>query len=95
VDMFSNDTEFGTNAFDNGTFIKNIFSWFLAPVETSTVLDWLISRVANLEDKCNGLLQKYEQIASENEKLKKILKEARPGEGEYTIIKNDTAENLG
>ena len=96
VDMFSNDNEFGINAFDNGTFIKNIFSWFLAPVETSTVLDWLISRVTTLEKTCNVLSQSYEQLALENEKLKKMLKEMRPGsEGEFSIIKNDTAENLG
>lgn len=95
VDMFSNDFEFGINTFDNKTIIKNMFSWFLAPVETSTVLDWLVSRVASLEDKCGILMQKYEQIALENEKLKKILKEVRPGEGEYTFMKNDKAENLG
>ncbi|HME55671.1 MAG TPA: hypothetical protein VKM55_25920 [Candidatus Lokiarchaeia archaeon] len=95
VDMFSDDPEFGINAFDNGTFIKNIFSWFLAPVETSTVIDWLISRVASLEEKCDALAQKYDALALENEKLKKMVKEVRPGEGEYSFIKNDTAENLG
>jgi hypothetical protein len=95
VDMFSNDPEFGINAFDNGAFIKNIFSWFLAPVETSTVLDWLVSRVANLEEKCSVLSQKYETLALENEKLKKVLKDVRPEILSDTFMKNDTAENLG
>ena len=96
VDMFSNDTEYGIrNAFDNGTFIKNVFSWFLAPVETSTVLDWLISRVAHLEENCGVLLQKYEQIASENEKLKKLLIVKNGTAENLAIMNDDTAENLG
>ncbi|MBN2154141.1 MAG: hypothetical protein JW839_21985 [Candidatus Lokiarchaeota archaeon] len=92
VDMFSNDGEYGITALDNGTFIKNVFAWFLAPVETSTVIDWLIARLSNLEEKYNAVSKKCDNISAENEKLKKILKEMHATQGKYAVVDNDTSE---
>nr|MDO8109867.1 hypothetical protein [Candidatus Sigynarchaeota archaeon] len=89
VDMFTNDPEFGITVFDNMNFIKNVFSWFLAPVETSTVMDWLISRVTSLEEKITAISRKYEQLFAENEKLKKLVKANRPLQDEYEVAIRD------
>ncbi len=94
VDMFSNDSEYGINALDNGTFIKNVFSWFLAPVETSTVIDWLIARLSNLEEKYTAISKKCDNISAENEKLKKILKEMHAMQGKYAVVDSDTTEDV-
>ncbi len=93
VDMFSNDAEYGINALDNGTFIKNVFSWFLAPVETSTVIDWLIARLSNLEEKYNAISKKCDAMSAESEKLKKVLKETRALQGKYAVVNSDPAED--
>lgn len=90
VDMFSNDAEYGINAMDNGTFIKNVFSWFLAPVETSTVIDWLIARLSNLEEKFTMIAKKCDSLSTENEKLKKILKEMHAVQSKYAVVDTDT-----
>jgi hypothetical protein len=94
VDMLSNDADYGINALDNGTFIKNVFSWFLAPVETSTVIDWLIARLSNLEEKHNVISKKIETISAENEKLKKNLKDMRSVQGKFAVVDSDTVEDV-
>ncbi|MEX2682579.1 MAG: DUF4350 domain-containing protein [Candidatus Sigynarchaeota archaeon] len=94
VDMFSNDGEYGINSLDNGIFIKNIFSWFLAPVETSTVIDWLIARLSNLEEKFTAMSKKCEIISAENEKLKQVLKEMHAVQGKYAFVNSDSDESM-
>jgi hypothetical protein len=94
IDMFSNDPEYGINALDNGALVRNIFSWFLAPVETSTVIDWLIARVANLEEKYTTLTKKCDTMVNENEKMKILLKNTSQLHGKYALLKDDSLEDM-
>ncbi|MHA1369799.1 MAG: hypothetical protein ACTSWN_00775 [Promethearchaeota archaeon] len=74
LDMFSNDIDYGINAFDNKKFITNLFSWLLEPIESRTVIDWLISRISRLEVAYEDLRQVNEMLTLENQKLKEKIK---------------------
>ncbi|MBD3185628.1 hypothetical protein GF325_02270 [Candidatus Bathyarchaeota archaeon] len=72
VDMFSNDADYGINALDNHILVKNMFNWFLSPVESSTVIDWLISRIAVLEKKQERLEKMLKELLATNESLDQV-----------------------
>ena len=74
VDMFNNELDYGIKALDNSYFVRNIFNWFLAPVEVSTIIDWLVLRIANLEGRFDTLQDNYDKLKRENESLRKKLK---------------------
>ncbi|MHA1680772.1 MAG: hypothetical protein ACTSUE_07180 [Promethearchaeota archaeon] len=67
LDMFSNDADYGIDALDNKILVKNIFSWFLEPVEVSTIIDWLVTRIANLESKYENLARKFKEYTEKDE----------------------------
>lgn len=79
VDMFSNDADYGINALDNHILVKNMFNWFLSPVESSTVIDWLISRIAVLEKKQERLEKMLKMLLATNESLDQVESMHRGG----------------
>lgn len=87
VDMFSNDLDYGINALDNATFIKNIFTWFMSPVDVPSVIDWLVSRLTALETRVNDL-------AGENARLKQKLTKLENPENEYPLVKQRLQDEL-
>jgi hypothetical protein len=87
ADMFSNDVDYGINVLDNATFIKNIFTWFVSPVDVPSVIDWLVSRLTALETRVS-------ELAGENAKLKQKLAKLESLQGEYPLVKEHSLDGL-
>lgn len=92
VDMFSNDKDYGLNAFDNAAFVRNACNWLLSPVEVSTIIDWLVSKMTALEEVLHLVKGKCDLLSAENEKLRMQVKELRQTRDDYLFLKDDLRE---
>lgn len=91
IDIFSNDQDYGIDAMDNKILIKNIINWFLTPMDVSSVIDWLVSRITTLEEEVENLQQTQNIIIEENMILKRKLKTYTDDEHRYPFV-NDEVE---
>jgi hypothetical protein len=49
IDIFTNDTKIGINAFDNQQFLQNVIDWLLLEVKEPNVMKFTLSQVGDLQ----------------------------------------------
>ncbi|MFX0102197.1 MAG: hypothetical protein ACFFCS_21710 [Candidatus Hodarchaeota archaeon] len=89
IDIFSNDEDYGIRAMDNKVLIKNIITWFLTPMDVSSVIDWLVSRITNLEEKVENLQQNQNILIKENQELKREVRKYADSEDRFPFIEDE------
>ena len=92
--MFSNDPDYGLNAFDNSMLVKSTCNWLLEPVEVSTIIDWLVARMTRLEERLHFVKKKCDLLGHENEKLKKQVYEMQSIHPHYPVLKDGDVEDV-
>ncbi len=94
VDIFGDENDYGIRALDNMAMIKNLFSWFLEPAETSTIIDWVMVKLATMDERCNALEKQCQYLHIENERLKKELKQAFLSQRTFHYVDNGSFEDI-